>query len=130
MKFPPKARLGILITMVGVSCWALGYVQGNASGSRRIAIAGFMMHTATLQRFEEGDLNRARLYTTMFVRAGDNYLHADPFWWTALKEVFSVNNEGMFVRELPLARNRVQWASNAPKIQVSGEASPNKNEER
>jgi hypothetical protein len=123
MKITSKARLITLFMVIGMICWTLGYVQGNAGGSRRIATTCLIMHSSTLKRFQDGDVNAARLYATIGVRAGDKYLHSKPFWWTALKEVFTVDNEELFDEQLPLARERVEWSSNAPKIQVEGKSS-------
>ena len=58
------------------------------------------------------------------------YLHSDPFWWAALKEVFTVDNEELFEKQVPFARERVEWSSNAPKIHVVDTQSRNQNEER
>jgi len=116
--------------MVAIGFWSLGFIQGNAAGSRRIGIAAFMTHSATLKRFEDGNLDWARAYSAMFVENGDKYLHSDPFWWVALEEAFTVDNEGMFERQLPHARDRVKWVSSAPPIQAEGEKSTGDNEER
>ena len=130
MTITPNAKRSIFIVVVAMCFWTIGYVQGNAAGSRRIAIANFIMHSSTLKRFQDGDFDAARLYATMSVRAGDNYLHSDPFWWAALKEVFTVDNEELFEKQVPFARERVEWSSNAPKIHVVDTQSRNQNEER
>lgn len=119
-----------MLALVGGGFWALGFIQGNASGSARIARANFIMHSATLKRFEDGDLDAARVYASMFVRTGDDYIHSSPFWWTALKEAVTIDNEETFARLLPLSRRRVQWAESAPKIKKTADDDESQNEER
>ena len=110
MKKRLKIIAGVGIPLMTIAVWALGFVMGNASATRRACQTGIYKHVAIFKAIEDGKTDKAKHLCISLISGGDQFLHSKPFWLVSMKDHFRVDSDGLYKRVADkveeIARNR------------------------
>ena len=98
MKKYPKIFAGTGILLMTITVWALGFVMGNSSATRRTGQTGLYKNVAILKAIEDGNADKAKHLCTTLISGGYRFLHTKPFWLVSMQDHFSVDSDRLYER--------------------------------
>lgn len=98
MKKYPKIFAGAGILLLTITVWALGFVMGNTSATRRTGQTGLYKNVAILKAIEGGNTDKAKQLCTTLISGGYRFLQSRPFWLASMRDHFGVDSNGFYER--------------------------------
>jgi len=89
MKNHLNLKLTALFVVIALRAWALGFIQGNTVGTRRMASVELLRSFDILKKLDQGDIREAATDTALVVASTSSWLDSEHFWLVALEHEFN-----------------------------------------
>lgn len=93
MKNWRNLKFAIAFVVLAIGFWTLGFIQGNASGTQRMASVELLRSFNILKKLDQSDIRGAAAQASLVVASTSSWLDSEHFWLVALEHEFVENPE-------------------------------------